>query len=115
MKEYLLISLLIGGCSFVYTNLLMEPDQLFGKLYKKAYNMFECDKAMIEGRSYHPLFKILFHCEKCNAGQIALWYYLFSNLKNYFTINTALIGITFILFSILTAAVVRGIYNRYIG
>jgi len=115
MINYLLIAILIGACSFVYTNLLMEPDQIFGGLYRKAYFYFKSDEKNEQGKPYHPLFKIFFQCERCNAGQIALWFYLCKNFHNQITIDEVLIGIVFILHSILFASVIRGIYNKIIS
>ena len=55
---------LIAIVSWVYINILAEPGMIFGWLRK------------LVNRWVAPLSDPLVNCEYCNAGQIALWFYL---------------------------------------
>jgi len=109
--------LLIAIFSFVYTNILTEPDQIFSGLYKFLYRFFKTDERNEAGLSPFWLFKIIIHCEKCVAGQLALWLTVFSNWYQIFITNdlTVIVTILFsITFSILCTNTIKGIYNKYI-
>jgi len=62
-----LISVKIAIFSVVYM-LILQHEEPFNKWFKLGYRLFYNNANII----YKPLFK----CEKCLAGQIALWYYL---------------------------------------
>ena len=110
--------LLIAIFSFVYTNILTQPDQIFSGLYKFLYRFFKTDERNEAGLSAFWLFKIIIHCEKCVAGQLALWFTVFSNWYKIiidfdsFVVVTILLSITF---CILCTITIKGIYNKYIN
>ena len=107
------IALLLAVLAFVYSNLLTEPGHLLAKWYRMWYVVFKTDKRLMDGKPYHPLFMLIVHCEKCIAGEFAFWYFLYKNLSTYQP-QTALWHLCFTATAILFAAVLKGLYNRYI-
>ena len=73
---YLLASLLIAVTAFVYSYVLTQPGEFFGKIYGKLDILFKTDARVSEGKGVHPLFKMIMWCEKCVAGQMAFWIFL---------------------------------------
>ena len=67
--------ILIGISAYVFTNILLDPDMIFGWFNKVL------DKLPLW------LAKPLGKCEYCLAGQLALWYYLIVNFKDYDIVN----------------------------
>lgn len=109
-------AILIGVFAFVYSNLLTEPDALLNKLYNRLDIFFKNDVRQMEGKGRHPLFMILIHCEKCIAGQIALWGFGYDNYIWYYfePLKAAGTHLIFVAFAILTAAILRGLYHKHI-
>jgi hypothetical protein len=70
--EFYLYPLLIAVFSYVYTNVLTEPNMILNGLYNWS-----------DRNLYKWLHYPFIHCEKCNAGQIALFTYVLNNLINY--------------------------------
>lgn len=110
---------LIGLFAFVYSYLLTRPHALLNKFYNKCDVYFETDKRSAQGKPMHPLFMILIHCEKCIAGQIALWLGFGERWFNYIfwnehTLDNALTHILFIAYAIFCAAVIKGLYTKHI-
>jgi len=103
------ISLLIAVFAFVYTNLLTDEDQLFNGLY----NWLETKLTNLDG-TIHWLFNITIGCEKCVAGQLALWIYLYCNPINYILhpLRTFFLHLAFITVTILITALIKNIYKQ---
>ena len=105
------LAFLLGIGAYVYTNWLTEPHQIFHGIYmwlKKVLKYKEREEA---GKSIHPLFMVLIYCEKCVAGQWALWIFLFINWHDYtpwFILPHALT----VLFTIFVAGATKFIINK---
>lgn|SRR3990167_7246821 len=97
------LSVLIAVLAFVYTNLLTNSNQIFAGLYRFLYKKFKTESRIMSGRPYHPLFMVLIHCEKCVAGQVALWLYLYYHLNDYDFVQ----HILFISFTIFIAHIIQ--------
>ena len=67
-----ILSIQISVCAFVYVVLLTEPYYIFGDLY-----------AYLETRLPWYIFKPIMGCEKCVAGQLSMWGYLYLNYLEY--------------------------------
>lgn len=117
MIEYELL-ILIAIFAYVYSNLLTEPNQILSGVYKKLYSFFKTDKRLMEGRGPHWLFKILIHCERCIAGQLALWFTLFGNWfsiliePDAFMFFKVIFSITF---AILMTIIIKALTNKIIN
>ena len=66
-----LTSILIGIAAYVFTNILIDPDMIFGWYYDLIDKLPEW------------LAKPLGKCEYCLAGQLSMWYYLVKYFNNY--------------------------------
>lgn len=110
------LGILIAVLAFVYSNLLMEPDAMLNGFYNRMDLFFKTDERRKNGKGRHWLFMILVHCEKCIAGQLALWLFPFFNYIGYILnpVRTSLVHLFFVAFAILSAAIIRGIYIKYI-
>lgn len=108
------LAILIAIFAFVYSSLLTKPNQLFNSLYNKLYDVFKNDQRKEAGMGLHPLFMVLIHCEKCIAGQAALWLYIYFNGIGYFfwPIETLINHILFVTFTILIADILRNTHNK---
>jgi len=102
MIEYEL-GILIAILSYVYTNLLTEPNMVFNKLY------IWCDSWMPRW-----LFYPFIHCEKCNAGQISLFTYIYNYWIGFYFYPIETIGtmFLFIAFTIFTTYTIKQIWQR---
>ena len=110
--------ILIAIFSFIYSNILTQPSEILSGIYRKLYLFFDSDKRMMEGKPFHPLFKVLIHCEKCVSGQLALWFTLFGNWFSVLITHDAFVIVKILLsitFTILTTMTIKGIYNKYIN
>lgn len=110
------LAVLIAVAAFTYSNILTKPDAMLNKLYNSLDMLFDNDKRRSNGKGYHPVFMILIHCEKCIAGQLALWIYAYNNVFGYILEPLETIGlhILFVAFTIFVAAVIRDLYYKYI-
>ena len=110
--------ILIAIFAFIYSNILTQPSEVLSGIYRKLYVLFESDYRMMKGKPLHPLFKVLIHCEKCIAGQLALWFTLFASwydiLVNGYYLDVFINIVLSITFTILTTITIKGIYNKYI-
>ena len=108
------LGLLIAIIAFTYSYLLTRPNALFCGLY----NFLDIKlNAKRDGLGPHWLFMILIHCEKCIAGQAALWIYLYLNWQTYIynpNFETAFYHVAFTCYCILLAAVIKEIYTKHI-
>lgn len=102
MIEYEL-AILIAVLSFTYTNILTEPDMIFNGLYR-----------YLDGRIPNWLFYPLIHCEKCNAGQIALMVFIYNYWIGFFFYPIETLGIMFlfIAFTIFTTYTIKQLWQR---
>jgi hypothetical protein len=67
--------LAVALVAYVYAVILTEP----GMILNAWFNFLDIKL----GRRNHWLFKPLIGCFKCVAGQMALWYYLFTYYQHY--------------------------------
>lgn len=105
------LAFLFGVIAFVYSNLLTQPEHLLAWWYRFWFDFFKGNERIMSGKPRHPLFMVIVHCEKCIAGEFALWYYLYHHYNDYDFIY----HISFISLSILFASCIRGIYFKYIS
>lgn len=82
-QDYFILSFLIAVLSYVYTNVLTEPTEIFSKWKAWLHNKLNDEDKLNAGLGYHALFKVLVHCEKCFSGQAALWVYLILSFNTY--------------------------------
>lgn len=115
-SAYLLMSLLIAITAFVYSYVLVQPGEIFAKLFLKLDLFFNSDKRACQGKGPHPLFKMIMRCEKCVAGQMAMWIYLAYNWHQYLQKNfiTLIPHILFIGLSIFLTLVIKKFYLKHI-
>ncbi len=95
----LLIKVII--IAFVYGVILTDSNMIFGPVYR----YFEMKYGNID---QDWRFKFWLSCEKCIAGQIALWVYLWCNISDYSLIDHA----AFICSAILGTILLKKIYER---
>lgn len=113
LEVFLCYPLLIAIAGFTYSYILTQPGEIFAGLNRVLSRLFKTDERLNSGRPLHPLFKLLIGCEKCIAGQLAFWSYLYVNIGDYGVLIT--IGhILFVCLTIFLAAVIKGIYKRTI-
>ena len=67
---YIFNAALAGTIAFTWIIIILDADN-FGMIY--GWN----EKWMKKTRITRWLFKPMYHCVHCNAGQLALWFYLF--------------------------------------
>lgn len=82
-QDYFILSFLIAVLSYVYTNVLTEPTEIFSKWKSFLHNKLNDEEKLNAGYGYHPLYKVLVHCEKCFGGQLALWTYMVLSSGSY--------------------------------
>jgi hypothetical protein len=102
------LSLLIAVLAVVYTQLLTDTNMIFNGVYNRLYRFFKTDQRAREGKPYHPLFMILIYCEKCFAGQVAFWLFIYHNFADY----NFLIHLFFVAFTILSAYILNNIIKH---
>jgi hypothetical protein len=106
-------SLLIALAAMCYSYILTEPNAILNGVYKKLYKLFRTDEREEAGLPIHPLFMVLIYCEKCVAGQWALWlffWYAWPLYVHEFCFLLVLKHIFFILFTIILAGTSKNIY-----
>jgi len=98
---YLFNASMLGVFSFVWIIILLDAEN-FGFIYEWFNNWMKKNKIT------KVLFKPLFHCIHCNAGQLSLWFYLvYYGLDNY----NPFYHIGFITLSILGAHILNKNYG----
>jgi len=108
------LAILIAVLAIVYTNILTQGGHIFNGLYNKLDKFFNTDKRICEGKSHHPLFKILIQCELCFSGQFSLWIFIIFNYNNYLSnpFTTALQHVLFISLTIFCTSILKSIYKK---
>lgn len=114
-------ALLIAILSVTYTYLLTQGGQIFNWFYNKMDKLFKTDDRQMKGKGKHFLFKILIDCHLCFSGQLAFWLFSITNYNLYLSINNFQIALSvifthifFVAFTILSSAIIKGIYTKYI-
>jgi hypothetical protein len=102
------LAFFIAVTAVVYSYILTRPNALLNGFYNWAYVFFKTDERSNQGRPFHPLFMVLIHCEKCVAGQAALWLYLISNWHKYHFLQ----HVFFTAFTIIIAGLIKNIYTK---
>ncbi len=108
-------SIIIAMIAFVYSVLLTEQHALFCGVYNFLYELFETDERISEGKPMHWLFMILIGCDRCVAGQIALWFFLYRNYELYAGdfFEALLIHLGFVSLTILLTVALKESYYKY--
>lgn len=108
------LAALIAVLAFTYTNVLTKPDMPFNKTYNKLWKYFKNDDRQKNGKGLHPLFMLFIHCEKCIAGQIALWVFLYQYAAGYIFYPLETFGhhVLFTAFAIFVADILQKTYNK---
>lgn len=109
------LGFLLGLMAFVYSYLLTEPNAPLHGVYKWLSKFFKTNEREMEGRPIHPLFMVLMYCEKCVAGQCALWLFLWLHFAQYqIEISVALVlrHVFFVCWSIVMAGTIKALYIR---
>lgn len=109
-------SLLIAIAAVVYSYILTQNGEVFGGLYGVLDRLFQSDRRACRGLGPHPIFKMIMWCEKCVAGQMSLWIFLYVAFPFYrrgqlfIMVPHAL----FICLGIFLALCVKKFYTKYI-
>ena len=108
------LGFLIAVFSFTYTNILTDIFPPLNWIYRVLYHLFGTDERAKMGLEPHWFFKIIIFCEKCNAGQIALWSFLWINRIDFIIdpVQTICKLILFISFTIFTTLAIKLIYTK---
>jgi hypothetical protein len=109
-------SLLISVIAVVYSYVLTFPGEIFFNLYKLLHKAFQTDEREAKGLYPHPIFKLLIACEKCVAGQIALWSYLALMWPAYLKFKIAAVAfghIGFVAMTIFLTVIMKKLYQNY--
>lgn len=114
--EYYIVSFLIAVLAVVYVNILTGPGEVLEWLKRGLHNMLNDEQKLNDGEGYHPLYKMLVGCEKCFAGQVALWTYFIMHVDRYQSISFTLIfnHIMFISLTIFMTVIIQSIYKKLI-
>ncbi len=114
--DYFILSLLIAIGAFVYTNILMGAGEILGEFNAFFYNVFNNEERLIKGDGYHPIYKAFFQCEKCFAGQLAVWTFLILNFDAYTYCGLSFLlilqHVLFTTLTILLASIIKIIYTK---
>lgn len=92
---------------FTWINFIVEPDGILGTLPRAYERVCEAMKVRNEDKIKEAIHKILFECEKCLSGQIALWGYLSFYGLNFLSIYAALLAVFF-------AALLSKLWEKYL-
>ena len=95
--------IIIGIWGWLFVKRVSDPEQAFGWLRSLCYTAFGKRK----GWFWAALWKVVFFCPKCHAGQVALWY----TLWEYF--NTGEFHFTQIVVAIFTATILEDYYGSF--
>lgn len=111
------ISLLIAIFAFVYSYILTQPQMLLNSTYRRLDVFFKTKERKEKGKPIFWLFKIILQCEKCVAGQIALWLYTFTHIDEYIEnpIEIFFLHLAFITVTIFIVSVIKNIYTKHIS
>jgi len=78
ISQFLFLSVLMASISFVYINILLDAEMVFGGFYRVVSPIL--DKTRVTRWIKKPLLD----CVHCNSGQLSLWMFLVINgLENY--------------------------------
>lgn len=108
-------ALLIAIGAYTFSVLLTEGEMILSPVYKRLYAFFKTDERQDEGKPVHWLFKILMYCEKCVAGQWALWYFLYKEFNTYmyaFTFNLIALHLFFVLLTVFITYLISIVINK---
>jgi len=113
---YVFSAMIIAITATTYSTILVLPGEIFGGLYGKLDILFKTDKRNEQGKGIHPIFKMIMQCEKCVAGQWALWSYLIYMFPIYKEGVWILVlpHLGFIGLSIFLTLITKKLYNTYI-
>lgn len=99
MRELIFDAVAVGAIAWVYHIVLR--DKLLSKWFLFGFNKLS-ESRTLAGQG---IYQIIFNCERCFAGQLALWSYLFRFEYNFVE------HVVFIAFSILSVAIITRCIN----
>lgn len=106
---------MVSVISFVYTNLLTKPSEIFHGLYVKLFYAAQGSQCTPRDPFEVWWFRILIYCEKCNAGHLALWTFPFIiGIHDYSWISVP-INIFACGWSILLVSILKSLYNKWVN
>ena len=110
---HLLLAFVIACTAVVYTCILTEPGEIFASWKRFLDSKLNTPKRACNGLGMHPLYKVLVYCEKCIAGQMALWIFLIYNFDYYQHGRwiTIIPHVLFIGFTIFSAVAAKKLFN----
>ena len=116
----MIATIFIAITAFVYSNILTQPGEIFGKVYEQLDSFFGTDKRSCAGKGLHPIFKMIMACEKCVSGQLAFWYFLAHYYTGYLSgtqsfIYNALEHAIFTCTTIFVTTIIKSLHNKYIN
>ncbi len=111
-----LFAFTVAITAFTYSYILTKPSEVFAWLYKSLNILFKNTERYQRGDDMHPVFKLLIGCEKCVAGQLALWLFIIVCRHTYLQdiISHMIIHILFIHTTIFLTTLIKSIYVKYI-
>lgn len=92
---------------FTWINFIVEPDGILGGLPRAYECVCEAMKVKPDDPIKEAIHKILFECEKCLSGQIALWNYLLIKGLRFESLLVAFLAVFF-------AALINRIWVKYL-
>lgn len=104
--NHILFALFIACTAVIYTCELTEPGEIFGFWKRWLDEKLNTPERSCKGLDYHPLYKVLAHCEKCISGQLSFWIFLAYNYNHYYLI-TIIPHLLFTGFTIFLAVVIK--------
>jgi len=116
----MIATIFIAITAFVYSNILTQPGEIFGNLYKKLDEFFNTDKRSCTGLGLHPIFKMIMACEKCVSGQLAFWFFMAHYYNGYLSgthsfIYNAFTHIGFTCTTIFITTIIKSLHEKYIN
>lgn len=108
-------SIIIAMIAFVYSVLLTEENALLNGTYNRLYDWFKTDERAAKGKPVDPIFMLIMYCERCIAGQIAFWFFIYENWIYYFEdpIQALLYHFGFVALTIILTVTLKESYIKY--
>ena len=102
-----MVSLGSAIIGFTWINFIVEPDGILGGLPRAYKWVCEAMKVNCNDPIKDGIHEILFECEKCLSGQIALWIYLLTHGLKFEVVPVAFLAVFF-------AALINRIWVKYL-
>ncbi len=109
MIEFIFFSFILAFIAVVYSYILTQPGEILSGIFKKLDAFFKTDKRACAGKGPNPLFKMIMRCEKCVAGQMSCWSFLYYSFDRY----SLILHIGFISMTIFITPIIKRFYQKY--